>query len=152
MELTSEAFGNEAVIGPRHGADGKETSPPLSFAGVPAGTTSLVLIVEDLDGPDTLRCHWVYFNLPGKLDGLPEGVEPEETPAPGGRQGTNDQGSLGYIGPRPSNGTHRYVFHLYALDTMLDLAAGATRDDVERAMVGHVLEEARLMGRYARPV
>jgi Raf kinase inhibitor-like YbhB/YbcL family protein len=115
----------------------------------------MALIVEDPDAPGGTFTHWVLFDLPPETKGLGEGIPPEGEVrlAPAGaaaRQGKNDFGKLGYGGPCPPRGTHRYVFLLYALDAPLNLKPGATRDQLLRAMKGHILAEGRLMGRYSR--
>ena len=94
--------------------------------------------------------HWVLFNLPASLTGLPQGVPAQKTVSGGGLQGTNDFRKIGYGGPCPPGGTHRYAFKVYALDTEIALAAGATKAELERAMKGHVLAEGSLTGRYSR--
>jgi Raf kinase inhibitor-like YbhB/YbcL family protein len=94
--------------------------------------------------------HWVLYNLPADNGGLPENVPPEKSLADGGRQGTNDFGRIGYGGPCPPSGIHRYYFKLYALDAELGLAPGATKEELLQAMAGHVLAEAQILGRYRR--
>jgi Raf kinase inhibitor-like YbhB/YbcL family protein len=150
MEITSTAFAEEGMIPRRFTCDGEDISPPLSWKGVPEGTKSLALIADDPDAPRKTWVHWVVFNLPAGSSGLPENVPPEKTLAGGGRQGTSDFGRIGYGGPCPPSGTHRYFFKLYALDAELGLAPGVTREELLQAMAGHVLAEAHLMGRYRR--
>jgi Raf kinase inhibitor-like YbhB/YbcL family protein len=150
MEITSTAFANEGMIPRRFTCDGEDISPPLSWKGMPGGTKSLALIADDPDAPRKTWVHWVVYNLPASSGGLPENVPPEKTLADGGRQGTSDFGRIGYGGPCPPSGTHRYFFKLYALDSELGLAPGATKEELLQAMAGHVLAEAQLMGRYRR--
>jgi Raf kinase inhibitor-like YbhB/YbcL family protein len=150
MRLTSTAFRDRGSIPRRYTADGADLSPPLSWSDVPPGTRSLALIVDDPDAPDPsapLRTwvHWVVADLPPDQPGLPEGVEP----IPGAHLGLNDSKHTGWDGPAPPIGRHRYVFKLYALDRRLDLPR-PTKNEVERAMAGHVLAEARLVGTYQR--
>ena len=150
MNITSSAFGNEEKIPSRYTCDGRDLSPPLAWEKVPQKAESLVLICDDPDAPMGTWVHWVLYDLEPRLSGLPEGVEPVEHPAVGGTQGKNDFGRLGYGGPCPPSGTHRYFFKLYALDTTLNLPAGKTKSQVMKAIQGHVLDEAVLMGTYSR--
>jgi len=108
------------------------------------------LICDDPDAPVGTWVHWVAFNLLPDMTGLPEGVPAEKTPKAGGIQGTNSWRRIGYGGPCPPSGTHRYFFKLYALDNTLSLASNATAKDVQASMQGHILAEAQLMGRYKR--
>jgi hypothetical protein len=150
IEITSTAFANEGMIPRRFTCDGEDISPPLSWKGMPGGTKSLALIADDPDAPRKTWVHWVVYNLPAESGGLPENVPPENTLADGGRQGTSDFGRIGYGGPCPPSGTHRYFFKLYALDAELGLAPGATKEELLQAIAGHVLAEAQVMGRYRR--
>jgi Raf kinase inhibitor-like YbhB/YbcL family protein len=118
--------------------------------GGPNGTRGLVLIVDDPDAPRGAFVHWVIYNLPPDTRRLPEDVPNQRTLPSGALQGMNGAGSIGYIGPCPPSGTHRYFFKVYALDTDLDLVGGATKEDVVRTMEGHVLAEGRLRGTYQR--
>jgi Raf kinase inhibitor-like YbhB/YbcL family protein len=108
------------------------------------------LIVDDPDAPAGVWVHWVCYDLPPAVTALSEGVAPADTLPGGGKQGTNDFRNIGYGGPCPPSGTHRYFFKLYALDCVLGLPAGKTKKDIERAMKGHVLGEGRLIGTYSR--
>lgn len=148
--LTSSAFADGNFIPSRYTCDGPDLSPPLAWEDLPPGTRSLALICDDPDAPAKVWVHWVVYNLPASLRGLPEGVPPDPELPQGGRQGRNDFGRLGYGGPCPPSGTHRYFFRLYALDEVLDLAPGATKGDLVRKMTGHILAETALVGRYAR--
>ena len=149
LKLESTAFVEGGPIPRVYTCDGKDVSPPLAWTPGPSGTKTYALICDDPDSSKTW-VHWVLFDLPSSVTDLPEGVAPREKTAKGGTQGTNDFRKVGYGGPCPPSGTHRYFFKLYALDTELKLASSATKADVERAMKGHVLAEAALMGRYAR--
>src|SRR5262245_20021046 len=152
MTLTSRAFREGEGIPERYTADGRNTSPPLAWSEPPEGTRGFALICEDPDAPRGTWSHWVLYDLPPDCRELLDGVEPTPTLPNGGRQGTNDFGKVGYGGPSPPPGKdHRYVFKLYALDTVLGLDAGATRQQLLDAMHGHHLAEARLVGTYGRP-
>ena len=151
--LSTGAFPAGGSIPARYTCDGADVSPALAWAGTPAGTASYALIADDPDAPAGTWVHWVVFNLPGTLAALPEDVpKTDELRGFGGAlQGRNDFKRVGYGGPCPPPGRpHRYYFKLYALDMVLTLKAGATKQDVERAMRGHILSEASLMGTYAR--
>jgi Raf kinase inhibitor-like YbhB/YbcL family protein len=150
MKLTSSAFTEGAMIPAKYSCDGQDISPPLAWTALPDGAKSLALICDDPDAPIGTWVHWVAFNLPSDTTGLPEGVPAEKTPKTGGVQGTNSGRRIGYGGPCPPSGTHRYFFKLYALDNSLSLASNATAKDVQAAMKGHILAEAQLMGRYKR--
>ena len=145
IQLTSSAFKEGGDIPRRHTCDGEDLSPSLSWTGIPTGTHSLALIVDDPDAPRGDWVHWVLVDLPSDLEGLPEGV------SGAGTDGKNDFGRLGYGGPCPPRGiNHRYYFKLYALDQTLGVKPGATKVDVETAMAGHILAQGQLMGRYGR--
>ena len=154
LSLTSSAFRPSGPIPDRHTCDGVDVSPALVWTGVPDGTRSLVLIVDDPDAPDPAApkrtwVHWVLLDIPPSAAGLPEGVTRAALPA-GTREGRNDWGRTGWGGPCPPVGRHRYFFRLYALDTTLGALHEPTRGDVDAAMSGHVIETAELMGTYAR--
>jgi Raf kinase inhibitor-like YbhB/YbcL family protein len=150
MRIESAAFSEGALIPRRHTCDGEDVSPPLSWSGVPEGAKSLALICDDPDAPGKTWVHWVLFNLPPGTRELPEGVPARANLSGGGMQGTNDFRKLGYGGPCPPGGTHRYLFKLYALDAELALPAGATKAELEGAIEGHVLGQATLTGKYSR--
>lgn len=150
MTLTSSAFSHESAIPTTYSCDGQDISPPLQWSGAPEDTTSFVLIADDPDAPGGTFVHWVYFNIPADAEGLPADVPNSEEPPTGGRQGTSSFRKVGYGGPCPPGGTHRYFFTLYAVDTMLDLDSGATKEDVLTAAEGHALAKAQLMGTFAR--
>lgn len=149
LTLTSHAFQNEAPIPAIHSKDGGNASPALSWSGVPKDTRSLVLIVEDPDAPSGLFTHWIVYGIDPKTSGLKEGV-PAASHTNGVRQGLNGFGQIGYGGPKPPSGTHRYFFRLYALDTDTGVAAVLGRQEIEGVIEGHIIEEATLMGRFAR--
>ncbi|HXK94902.1 MAG TPA: YbhB/YbcL family Raf kinase inhibitor-like protein [bacterium] len=150
ISVTSSAFQEGAMIPKKYTCDGENVSLPLQWGPVPPETKSLVLISDDPDAPAGTWVHWVLFNLPPTETGLPEHVPPGKTLNNGAAQGTNDFRKLGYGGPCPPGGTHRYYFKLYALDTKLDLQPGATKPQVEKAMRGHILAQGQLMGKYKR--
>ena len=150
MDIKSQAFVPGALIPPKYTCDGADVSPPLSFTGAPAGTKSFALIADDPDAPMGTWVHWVAWNIPAGTRSLEEGVPKKETLPDGARQGSNDFRRVGYGGPCPPSGTHRYFFRLYALDVTPKLPSTATRQDLEKAMQGHILGQADLMGKYTR--
>jgi Raf kinase inhibitor-like YbhB/YbcL family protein len=150
MKIESPAFKDGGAIPRQYTCDGRDASPALSWSGVPAETKSLALICDDPDAPAGIWVHWVLVDLPPSMTGLPEGVPATPTLSGGGVQGKSDFGRLGYGGPCPPSGTHRYEFKLYALDAELKLSAGATKAQLVRAMQGHILAEAKLTGKYKR--
>ena len=150
IQLTSAAFKDGQPIPSRHTCDGEDTSPPLTWTDLPPGTKSVALINDDPDAPGKTWVHWVLYNLPPSSRGLPVGVPPDEELPDGTRQGMTDFGRIGYGGPCPPSGTHRYFFKLYALDTLLALGPGATKRQLEQAIQGHVLAQAQLVGTYRR--
>src|SRR5262245_14930550 len=150
LRIESTAFGSGKPIPAPYTADGRDVSPPLSWTDVPAEAKSLALVCEDPDAPKGNWVHWVLYDLAPTVTGLPEGVPASERLESGGVQGKNDFGRLGYGGPAPPSGTHRYFFRLYALDARLGLQPGSSRTELSRAMEGHVRAEAELMGTYSR--
>jgi Raf kinase inhibitor-like YbhB/YbcL family protein len=148
LRLTSHAFQNEGNIPDKHSKQGGNVSPHLSWTGVPEGTTSLVLIVDDPDAPSHPFVHWLVYGIAPNATELQEHLPATPELPNGARQGRNGFGGLGYGGPQPPSGTHRYFFHLYALDTDTDMPAGLSRQELDGAIEGHVIEEAQLMGRY----
>lgn len=155
MQLSTSAFLPGDDIPAKFTCDGSDLSPALLWTTPPDGTQSFALVMEDPDAPRRTWVHWILYDLPGDERELPEGVSPEQALLSGARQGRNDFRNVGYGGPCPPIGAaHRYYFRLYALDARLELRANATRADLDRAMRGHILARAELMGRYrrARPV
>lgn len=151
MKITSTAFAPGGEIPSACTCDGRDRAPPLAFGGVPAGTKSLVLIVDDPDAPDPVApkmtwVHWVAYDIAPDASGLPEGG----ALPPGAHDGLNDWKRTGYGGPCPPIGRHRYFFKLYALDTTLPALAHPTKAALERAMRGHVLAQAELVGTYRK--
>ena len=152
LTLTSSTFAHQSEIPTRHTCEGDDVSPPLVWSGLPDGTESLALIVDDPDAPDPaapkrVYVHWVLYNLPPNATGLPEGARPLPT---GTLDGTNDWQRTGYGGPCPPIGRHRYFFKLYALDTLLPDLGRPTKATLEKAMAGHVIAEAQLVGTYQK--
>ena len=150
LHVESSAFSEGSQIPRQYTCDGKDISPPLSWSGVPEAAKSLALICDDPDAPGKTWVHWVLFNLPPGTNRLPEGIAARESVSGGGAQGTNDFRKIGYGGPCPPSGTHRYLFKLYALAAPLGLKPGASKKEVERAMETHVLAQGQLMGTYKR--
>lgn len=150
MQLTSRAFSEGKAIPKQYSCDGEDISPELSWKDVPAGTESFVLIADDPDAPAGTWVHWVIYDIPGKARRLQESYPRQEMDSDGSRQGVNDFRKIGYGGPCPPGGTHRYFFKLFALDTTLDAEAGLSKADILTRMEGHILDEAQLMGTYSR--
>ncbi len=150
-ELKSTAFSAGGDIPQKFSCDGEDVSPALTWSDPPAGTESMALIADDPDAPMGTWVHWVAYDLPAEARRLPERVARRNEIQGGGRQGVNDFPTIGYRGPCPPAGKpHRYFFKLYALDRKLNLKAGASKQDVEKAMQGHILGKAELVGRYQR--
>lgn len=154
LVITSPAFSPNSEIPSRHTCDGADISPALEWTGLPHGTRSLVLIVDDPDAPDPAApkmtwVHWVLYNIPLDAGGLPEAVKSGELPT-GAMEGLNDWGRTGYGGPCPPIGRHRYFHKLYALDLLLPDMGTPTKKELEKAMQGHVVSMAELVGTYRR--
>jgi Raf kinase inhibitor-like YbhB/YbcL family protein len=151
FQLTSTAFETENSIPSRFSCEGRNISPELSWSPPPAGTKSLALIMHDPEAPiEGGYTHWLVYNIPANVNHLPENVPNQDSLPGGGMQAKNDSGKYGYTGPCPPSGTHRYYFRLYALDRELGSGAGGTKAALEKAMEGHVLAKAELLGRYKR--
>lgn len=142
LSITSPAFENRKLIPKKYTADGEDVNPPINIEGIPDGTKSLVLIVDDPDAPMGTWIHWVMWNIPvrNRID---------ENSAPG-VQGRNSWNRNSYGGPDPPSGTHRYFFKIYAIDTTLSLERTATKNEVEKAMEKHILAKGELVGLYHR--
>jgi hypothetical protein len=154
LKLNSTAFAHEGAIPKIHTCQGQDVSPPLAWSGVPANAKSLVLIVDDPDAPDPAApkmtwVHWVLYNIAASATGLPQGVSAKELPA-GTLQGVSDFQRTGYGGPCPPVGRHRYFHKLYALDIVLPDLKKPRKQDVEKAMKGHIVEQAVLIGTYQK--
>ena len=152
--IKSERFRHNEMIPALYTCDGPDISPPLDWSGIPAEAESLALIVDDPDAPDPAApkmtwVHWVLYNIPPDAQGLEEGISAASLPA-GTEEGINDWGRRGYGGPCPPIGKHRYFFKLYALDIVLAGLQEPTKGHLEKALKGHILAEAELVGMYQR--
>lgn len=154
LVISSSAFVDRGAIPTRYTCEGDDLSPPLTWSGVPAGTKSLALIMDDPDAPDPAApkrtwVHWVLGDIPPETMDLAEGVGGRDLP-PGTIEGLNDWKRIGYGGPCPPTGRHRYFFKLYALDVVFAGVAAPTKAQLERAMKGHILAQAELVGTYEK--
>lgn len=145
MKIESPSFKNNDTIPSKYTCDGEDINPPLKIAGVPKNTVSLVLIVEDPDAPGKTWVHWTVWNIDPKTTEIAENSVPV-----GAIQGITDFGFAGYGGPCPPSGTHRYFFKLYAIDSLINLSSSATAKDIQKAIEGHILDSAELVGLYSR--
>lgn len=150
MRLLSDSFCANGMIPLKFSCEGAGISPRLKWEDAPIETQTFVLIVDDPDAPNRTFVHWVLYNLPSYTNHLSEAIPTTPTLNGSGIQGKNDAGKIGYFPPCPPQGTHRYFFKLYALDTPLGLDFGATKQAVEAAMSGHILATAELIGRYEK--
>jgi hypothetical protein len=150
MDLKSQAFNPGGMIPATYTCDGADTSPPLTWSDPPAGTKSFALIMDDPDAPVGIWVHWVIWNIPGTTRALEENVPKTASLPNGARQGTNDFKRLGYGGPCPPSGTHRYFFKLYALGASLSLSPETTKSVLEDSMRPHILAQTELIGKYTR--
>lgn len=149
MKLTSTAFQQGGKIPSKYTCDGQNINPPLQIADVPANAKSLALIMDDPDVPESVRkdrmwVHWVIYNMPAAATTIAENSQPK------GTAGKGTGKTLAYQGPCPPDREHRYFFKLYALDTLLSLKEGAAKEEVEKAMKGHIIAQTELMGKYER--
>lgn len=145
MKISSIAFQPDSKLPTKYTCDGEGVSPPLTIGEVPENTKSLALIVDDPDAPAGIWVHWVLFNIPPSTVEISENSVPQNS-----MQGVTSYGDNKYGSPCPPSGVHRYFFKLYALDIMLDLPASTTAQDLEKAMDGHILDQAELMATYNR--
>lgn len=150
MNLISSTFEPFGEIPRRHTCQGEDVSPPLIVTGVPPKAKSLALICDDPDAPQGTWVHWLLYDLPPSTNAIPENIPPVETVLGGAKQGINDFGKLGWGGPCPPHGYHRYYFKGYALDTVLNLPPKLGKEEVLKAMQGHVIDQAELIGRYRK--
>ncbi len=149
ISISAEAFRDGDTIPDEYTCEGDDVSPALSWKGIPAEAKSIALIMDDPDAPGRTFVHWVLFNMPANTQKLPKGLP--GSLGDGSLQGMTDFGRTGYGGPCPPPGKpHRYYFKIYALDTKLNLPAGASKKQVEDTMKGHILAKGELMGKYAR--
>ncbi|OGU42353.1 MAG: phosphatidylethanolamine-binding protein [Ignavibacteria bacterium GWB2_35_12] len=150
IRITSTAFTEGGMIPEIYTCEGRDISPPLSWSNLPEGTKSIALINDDPDAPMGTWVHWVIYNIPPIETGLKEGIPSEKVLPNGTKQGITDFRRVGYGGPCPPSGTHRYFFKIYALDTMLELESGAAKGQLLTAMEGHILGTGQLIGKYKR--
>jgi len=155
LELTSEMFNNNQPMPSAYTCEGDNISPPLQWSHPPHDTQSLVLICDDPDAPDPANpkmtwVHWVMYDIPVSSNSLSENISADETLDNGAHQGKTDFHKIGYGGPCPPIGSHRYFFKLYALDINLNLPAGKTKQEIETAMEGHILDQGELIGTYQK--
>lgn len=150
IKIRSSAFEEGGMIPKKYSCDGQDVSPQLSWSAPPKGTESIAIVCDDPDAPGGVWVHWVIFNISPDVTELDENLPPDKSFPDGSIHGKNDFGKLGYGGPCPPGGTHRYYFKLYALDTMLNLHPGITKKELVQAMQGHILAESHLLGKYER--
>lgn len=148
IKVISSAFEHEGMIPMKYTCDGEDISPPLKWEGIPENAKSIALICDDPDAPMGTWVHWVLYDLPADIRELPEGIPTNEVLENGAKQGKNSWGKIGYGGPCPPSGTHRYFFKIYVLDTILNLKPGATKEELLKAMEGHIITRGELMGKY----
>lgn len=145
MKISSTAFKPDEMIPEKYTCEGDNINPPLQIAEPPAETESLALILHDPDAPGGDFVHWILWNIDPSVLEIEEGTIPV-----GAQEGMNDSGQVGYTGPCPPSGTHHYEFHLYALDTMIDLPETSDKTDLRNEIEGHILDEASLIGLYKK--
>lgn len=150
FRLFSRAFQDGELIPEHYTADGDDVTPPLDWHDPPEGTKTFALICDDPDAPGGHFVHWMVYNIPSNVTVFPEAFPSLRSLPNGTKQGTNDFGGLGYRGPAPPSGVHRYYFKLYALSATLELDAGATKAQLEKMMQRRIVGEAQLMGKYQR--
>lgn len=150
ITITSPAFKEGGMIPKKYSCDGEDISPPLRWENIPENTKSIALISDDPDAPVGTWIHWVIYNIPPETSELGENIPTDNVLNDGTIQGKNDWDRIGYGGPCPPGGTHRYFFKIYALDSVLELKPGATKNELLGAMQGHILAEGQLMGKYKR--
>jgi Raf kinase inhibitor-like YbhB/YbcL family protein len=150
MIISSKSFKHEGMIPVRHTCSGFNTSPDISWSGIPRGTQSFALICNDPDAPSGNWIHWVLFNIPVSVNQLPENFGLGVTVSESIKAGRNDAGLLGYYGPCPPSGIHRYYFRVYALDVVLKAKEGLSAAGLKELMEGHILATGELMGRFTR--
>ncbi len=149
IKITSLKFNEGEEIPDRYACKGVNVSPPLEWSPV-AGVVTYAIICEDPDAAQGIWTHWVIFNIPGDITAFDEWIMEREETKNGAKQGLNDFGTVGYRGPCPPDGTHRYYYRIYALDSEIDLPSLITRQQLKNAMDGHIIDEGSLMGRYTR--
>ncbi|KIC95715.1 YbhB/YbcL family Raf kinase inhibitor-like protein [Flavihumibacter solisilvae] len=142
LAISSNAFREGEMIPIEYSCDGEHVNPPLNIAQIPEGTQTLAIIMDDPDAPKGTYDHWIVWNIP-VFSSIPANTNP-------GISGVNSAGKTGYHGPCPPSGTHRYFFHVFALDSRLDILAGETRQVLEKAMENHIIGQGTLMGKYGK--
>jgi Raf kinase inhibitor-like YbhB/YbcL family protein len=151
ISISAEGFKDGTTIPDIYTCKGKDISPSISWNGIPAGTKSIALIMDDPDAPGGTFVHWILYNVPAQTQKLLEGMTHDKTLADGSMQGMTDFGRTGYGGPCPPPGKpHRYFFKIYALDSMINLPPGASKKQLENAMAGHILAKGEIVGIYKR--
>lgn len=150
INLTSTAFKEGEFIPKKYTCDGENNSPPIEWNGIPIEAKSIALICDDPDAPMGTWVHWVIFNIPSSVNKLDEKIPTQKVLEDGTAQGNNDFRKIGYGGPCPPSGIHRYFFKIYALDKRVELTPGATRDELIKEIKGNILAEGKLMGKYSR--
>ena len=143
LSVKSPAFESSKFIPKKYTCDGRDINPPLTIEGIPKEAKTLVLVVDDPDAPSGTFDHWIVWNIPASASTIGENTVP-------GTEGMNSSRQMGYMGPCPPSGTHRYFFKVYALDTELSLGVGSKKKDVEKAIQGHIIAKGELMGLYSR--
>ena len=150
IKVTSTAFKDGGMMPGKYSLNGGNVSPPIAWNNVPEGTKSFALICDDPDAPAGVWVHWVVYDIPASVKSLSE-HQPKTAALPNGaKQGTNDFPKLGYDGPAPPSGTHRYFFKVYALDTEMNLQPGATKPQLLEAMEGHILAKGQIVGKFSK--
>jgi len=150
IQITSSAFTEGGMIPEKYTCKGEDVSPPLKWSQVPPDAKSIALISDDPDAPGGTWIHWVLYNLPVNITELSEAIPPKEILSNGARHGKNSWGRIGYGGPCPPSGTHRYYFKIYALDIVLNLSVGSTKAQLLKAIEGHILSEGQVMGKFKK--
>ncbi len=150
LEIRSSAFEQMGMIPDKFTCKGINVSPPLHWSGAPDGVKSFALIHDDPDAVSGTWVHWIIFNIPSSVAELHENIPSHKILENGARQGITDFGKIGYGGPCPPSGTHRYFYKLYALDIMLDIPAGSSKENLLKAMTGHILAKGELIGKYKK--
>lgn len=150
IDLRSNNFENGGIIPKKYSYDGSNESPHLAWSSIPEGAKSLAIICEDPDAPVGIWVHWIIYNLPAELEGISEDFPKQKKFSNGVEQGLNDFQYIGYGGPKPPSGTHRYIFKIFALDKVLDIEAGVTKEELLEVMKGHVVDEGSLVGKFCK--
>jgi len=150
LKVESKAFFQNGKIPSKYTCDGIDVSPPLKWSNGPDGTKSYAIIADDPDAPVGTWVHWVIYNIPSNVTSLPEDLPKSQTLDNGSLQGKNDFKKIGYGGPCPPGGTHRYYFKVYAIDAVLDVGAGLTKKQLLKAMDKHILAKGEIIGKYSR--